>query len=359
MKLKSDEIKSIFEEARKHKTIWNTQFKTDLIKSDFTLNLTSLTPWTDAEGQTLLSLAILGAPTRKLISRQDGVKYLSELKYLNTTSGLQPYTKGWNPAGETTVTVRNIYVTKMMSQELLYPEDLNDYSLQLSLSPGFNTELPFESLYGELKRKYIARDIEFYDWGTQSGGTYPPTAGASWAGLGNIIPAHAETYKSDTGATSYSFSWTRFLTGGTYDQLMTVQNAMINNLPEAIQGEKLTWFVSPAVFRKMLAVLRDGPTGIGNFNINVTDNDGTQSFAFPAYTNLEVVSTPGLSAENPNAWAATLITPAWNLVGVNDLMGEDEKFTLIWNPYALYGQFYCYFKASIDAYFYNYISYSA
>jgi hypothetical protein len=218
--------------------------------------------------------------------------------------------------------------------------------------------LPFETLYSELKAKYIQRDIEFYDWGTQTGGT----ASDSWAGLGYLIPSVSASTQSwtTTGFTSKTlFSWSGFLTGGTYTDLMTVQANMINKLPEAIQGEKLTWFVSPAVFRKMLAVLRDGPSGIGNYNIDVTLNDGTQSFDFPAYTNLTVIATPGLSSENPNAWNATVICPAWDLVGLNDLMGESEKFTLLWNPYELKGQFYCFFKAGIDFYFPHYITYSS
>jgi len=356
MRLTNDEIKSVFESARAHKSIWSTEFKQDLVKSDFTLNLTSLSPWTNAEGQTLLSAAIIGAPTRKLISRQDGCKHIDELKYVNTSSGLQKYAKGWNPVGVTTITVKDISVTPMMSQELLYPEDLNDYSTQLSLQPGFNTELPFETLYSELKAKYIARDIEFYDWGTQTGST----SGDSWAGLGNLLPASIGTGITATDrVTTTSFSWATFLTGGTYTDLMSIQATMISKLPEAIQGEKLTWFVSPAILRKMLAVLRDGPTGSGNFHIDVNNNDGTTSFAFPAYTNLNVVGTPGLSSENPNAWVATVITPAYNLVGLDDLMGEFEKFSLMWNPYEERGQFSCHFKAGINFYFGSYITYSA
>ena len=62
--------------------MFNTQFKQDLVKSDFTLDLSLMTPWTNAEAQTLMSLAVLGAPTRKLVSSQSGVKYIDELKYI-------------------------------------------------------------------------------------------------------------------------------------------------------------------------------------------------------------------------------------------------------------------------------------
>ena len=188
------------------------------------------------------------------------------------------------------------------------------------------------------------------------------TGGSSWAGLGSSIPAHAGSQNTwtTTGFTFKTvFSWAGFLTGGTYTDLMNIQSTMINALPEAIQGQKLTWFVSPAVLRKMLAVLRDGPTGSGNYHIDVIDNEGTTSFLFPAYTNLEVIGTPGLSSENPNAWVATVITPAWNLVGLNDLMNEDEKFSIFWNPYEEKLQFSCHFKAGIDFYFPHYISYSS
>ena len=361
MRLEKDTIKSIFDEAIKHKSVYTTDFKSDLVKSDFTLNLGALTPWTAAEGQTLLSLAVLGAPTRKLISSQTGVKYIEELKYLDTVSGIVPFSNGFNPVGATTLTVKNVSVAKMQSQEVFYPEDLNNYSTQLSLMPGYNTQLPFEQLYAELKSKYIQRDIEFLDWGTQTGGT---AAGCVWTGLGSHIPLNVAA----TGCTYTSFDWAKFVAGTTqttgttqslYLDLTGIQGTMVNKLPEAIQGEKLTWFVAPAVFRKMLAVLRDGPTGTGNFHIDVTLNNGTQSFAFPAYTNLEVVSTPGLSSENPAAWVATLITPAWNLVGLSDLMSEWEKFSIIWNPYEEKGQFSCHFKCGIDCYFFKYITYSA
>jgi hypothetical protein len=353
MEIRKDDIKDIFGNVIKHKNIFKTQFNENLIQSDFTLDLSSMKTWTAAEGQELLSQVVLAAPTRKLISRQNGIKYIEELKYLDTVSGLQKYAKGWNPVGATTITVKNVSVTKMQSQELLYPEDLNDYSTQLSLAAGFNTKLPapFETLYAELKGQYISRDIEFFDWGTQSGATN----GDSWAGLGYLIP-HA--VGGATGATYTAFDWIDFLTNGNYSGLTGIMMTMVNKLPEAIQGEELTWFVPPSVFRKMLAVLRDGPQGQGNFHIIVTQNNGTTSFEFPAYTNLKVISTPGLSTENPNNWAATVICPAWDLVALDDLEGEDQKFTLIWNPYDLRAQFYCNFKAGIDFYFPQYITYS-
>ena len=366
MKANDEMIKSTFESAKKHKGVFSTEFKTNWneIKSNFNVAITSLTPWTNAEGQTLLSLAILGETMRALMSKQTGVKYIEELKYLNLTSGnLQAYAEGWNPVGSTTITVKNVGVTKMMSQEQLNPERLNDYSTQLSLQPGFNTELPFEVLYAELKAKFIARDIGFMDWGTQTGST--ASGSTSWPGLGYLIPLNV-TAVAGTGCTYTSFSWTNFLAGTTvnsattlYSDLMTIQLTMINKLPEAIQGEKLHWIVPPSIFRKMLAVLRDGPTGSANFHIDVTENNGTQEFLFPAYTNLTVIANPSMSTENPNAWTATVISPIWNLVGLYDLENEWEKFVLQWNPYALYGQFYCFFKAGIDFYFPTYITYSA
>ena len=354
MKLSREEIKQIFDKAKEHNCLFQTEFNKNLIKSDFTLNLNALTPWTKADGQQFLTQVILGAPTRKLISRQSGVKYISELKYLDTTSGLQQYAKGWSPQGTTTLTVKNVSTTKMMSQELLYPEDLNDYSTQLSLHKGFNKELPaaLEIMYAELKGLYISRDIEFYDWSTTNGSPN----GRQWAGLGYKIP---RSVGGATGATYTAFDWAGFVTGGTYTSLMNTFDTMLGKLPEAIlDTEKITWFVPPVVFRKMLAVLRDGPTGSGNFHIDVVENDGSETFRMPAFRNVEVISTPGLSSENPAQWNATVMTPAFNLVGLDDKDGEDQEFKLIVNPYELYYQFYMFFKAGIDFYFANYITYS-
>jgi hypothetical protein len=347
------EVEEIVTSAKEHSSFWKTPVNTELIKSDFTVDTSHLTPWTDEQSQVLLSAAILEAETIKLISSQTGVKYIDSLKYLgdgNPLNGVnaifQAYQHGWHPVGTTVPTNRNVSVSKIMTQEELYPEDLNNFSYQLSATPGFQTTLPFEQLYGELKAKQIAKNIELMIWGTQTGATDGTNA---CTGLGYLLPSVAFGAQT-TGCTKLQFDWVANLTGMTSSDWINLVNNAINDLPEEIQGmNDLTLFMGHSKFRAMLKALI-----IGNlYHIDVTNEKGLTSIIFPG-TNVKIVAVNGLNNQN-----YCVLTPAFNLVLLTDLMNEWEKFTLIWNPYDLMGQFYAYMKIGIDAYFYNYICYIA
>ena len=337
------EIDSIFESAKAHKQLCNFQGKPEVVKSDFTIDTGALTPFTDETSQILLSAAILEAETAKLISSQTGIKYIDSLKYLAVDAQFQAYTHGWHPLGVTTPTNRSVSVSKIMTQEEIYSEDLNNYSYQLSMYPGWNKDLAFESLYGELKSKTIAKQIELMIWDTKTGAT---DGTAQCTGLGYILPAEVCV----TGVTKVTYDWVTNLTGMTSSDWITFVNDMINALPEVIQGfSDLTLFMGHSKFRSMLKALL-----IANlYHIDVSNENGLTSIIFPG-TNVRVQAVNGLNNQN-----YVVLTPAFNLVLLTDMMNEWEKFTLIWNPYDLRGQFYAYFKIGIDAYFYNYIAYAA
>ena len=325
------------------KDVFTSQSNPKLIKSDFTIDTNYLTPWTNEESQTLLSAAILEAETAKLISYQTGCKYIEQIKYLATDAQFQAYQHGWHPLGVTTPTVRNVSVSKIMVQEELYPEDLNNYSFQLSMMPGFNTELPFEQLYGELKSKEIAKGIELMIWGTQTGAT---DSTAYCTGLGYKIPADQGAL---TGTTKVFWNFSGLTTMTATDWINLISN-MQNALPEEIQGmTDLTLFMGHSKFRELVKALL-----IANlYHVDPTGNKGYNKFTFPG-TNIMVTPVNGLNSQN-----YICLTPAFNLVLLTDLMNEEDKFTLVWNPYDLKGQFYTYFKMGIDYYFPNYIVYTA
>lgn len=344
--LSKDEVKALFEQAKEHRTtfkdVFNKESNSALVKSDFTIDTTQITPWNNEESQTLLTAAILEAETAKLISYQTGIKYLESLKYLATDAQFQPYQKGWHPLGVTTPTARTVSVSKIMVQEELYPEDLNNYSYQLSMVPGFNTELPFEQLYGELKVREIQKGIELMIWNTVTGAT---DGDAQCTGLGYKIVAD----KSATGTTCVQQSWTN-LTGMTATDWINLVAKMQNALPEEIQSmPDLTLFMGHSKFREMVKALI-----LANlYHIDTTKNNGYEPFVFFG-TNIKVVPVNGLNNQD-----YILLTPSFNLVLLVDLMNEDEKFTLLWNPYDLKGQFYVFFKIGIDYYFPNYVVYTA
>ena len=347
------EVEEIVTSAKAHSSLWKSPAKSELIKSDFTIDTGNLTPWTDEQSQVLLSAAILEAETAKLISSQTGIKYIDSLKYLgdgNPLNGVnavfQAYQHGWHPVGTTVPTNRNVSVSKIMTQEELYPEDLNNFSYQLSMVPGFNTSLPFEQLYGELKAKQIAKNIELMIWGTQTGAT---DGTAACTGLGYLIPYNIGGPQT-TGSTHVTYDWVTNLTGMTSSDWINLVNDMVNALPEEIQGmSDLTLFMGHSKFRSLLRALITGNL----YHIDVTNENGLTSIIFPG-TNVRVQAVNGLNSQD-----YTVLAPAFNLVLLTDLMNEWEKFTLIWNPYDLRGQFYAYFKIGVDAYFYNYIVYAS
>jgi hypothetical protein len=264
----------------------------------------SLTTWVNDNSQTLITKAVLEAETVPYITVIPGIKYKERLKFLDTDAILQAGGCGWVASGTTTLTEKDIEVVSLRTMEEICPEDLNKYSLQLSMKAGYNTAIPFEQQYAEQKVLKIQKAIEEMIWSTTAASTL------KCAGFKYLMD-------NDSEVVDQSFVW--FATTWTASDYLAQIYKMQNALPAEIQNfNDLTLFVGHEVFRKIVQQLV-----IANlYHIDLSANDGLTAFTFPG-TNIKLVAVNGINSKN-----YAVLTPASNLVYATDLMGEEDNLMI-------------------------------
>ena len=298
------------------------------------LSLGSLTQWVNDNSQELLAQSVLAGETIDLISIKTGVKYKERLKYLGTDAVFQAGGCGFSTSGTITLTQKDLTVIDVKINESICPEDLNEYSLSISLKPGFNKDLPFAQFYMADKIKQINKTIETNIWANAAASSTVPS-GLIYKFLADVIITGNTTVSQNlTGTTLVASDWLGYV------------YALQNKLPEAIQSATdLTLFVGHPIFRKIVQALV-----IANlYHIDLTANDGMQAFYFPG-TNIKVVPVNGLNTLNN-----MVLTPASNFIYVTDLTHEEEKIEMFWAQEAQLVYFISRFKYGIDYYFSEYV----
>jgi len=298
-------------------------------------SLGGLSTWVNDNSQELLAAAVLQGETIDLITLKTGVKYKERLKYLATDAVFQAGGCGYTTNGTTTLTEKDLSVVDVKINESLCPEDLNEYSLSMSLKPGYNKDIPFAQMYMAEKTKQINKTIETAIWATLSAATTTAPIG-----LLGLILADSSTHhlhQNLTGTTSAS-DW------------MTIIYNLQNQLPEEVQtASDLTLFMSHAYFRKIVQALV-----IANlYHIDLSANEGLTAFYFPG-TNIKLVPVNGLATLN-----YFVLTPASNLIYVTDLANEQEKIEMFWDQSDQIVKFIARFKYGVNYYFSDYIVYSS
>jgi len=298
-------------------------------------SLGGLTQWVNDNSQTLLAQAVLAGETIDLISIKTGVKYKERLKYLATDAVFQAGGCGYSTNGTTTLTEKDLSVVDVKINESLCPEDLNEYSLSLSLKPGYNTSIPFEAMYMAEKVKQINKAIETAIWGTATGATTTAPVGLIGQFLTDVYITGTTTATANLTGTTTASDW------------MTIIYALQNKLPEEVQSATdLTLFMSHSYFRKIVQALV-----IANlYHIDQTANDGMTPFYFPG-TNIKVVPVNGLAGLN-----YLVLTPASNLIYVTDLANEQEQVEMFWDQSDQIVKYIARFKYGVSYYFSQYIA---
>lgn len=297
-------------------------------------NVGGLTAWVDANSQTLLTQAVLMGETLDLIGLRTGVKYKEELKYLSTDAVFQAGGCGFNASGSVVFTKRDISVVDVKLNETMCPSDLDDYSLSLSLKPGFNKDMPFEAQIMGEKAKQIQKTIETNIWANAAASSTVP-AGLIYRFLNDtIVSGTTQTVSQNLTGTTTASDW------------MTIIYALQNLVPAAIQSAPdLTLFVGHPIFRKIVQSLV-----VANlYHIDQSANDGMSAFYFPG-TNIKVVPVNGLNTLNN-----MVLTPASNLFYITDLAGEEDKIEVFWAQEAQLIYFISRFKYGVDYYFPEYV----
>jgi len=294
--------------------------------------VTDIGSWVNENSQDLISEAILESNTIEKVTLMPGIKYKEQIKFLETDSQIQAASCGTpTTSGSTTLTDKDIEVKSLMVYEETCPEDFNETSLQLSMKPGWNTEIPFEQQYADLKVKNLQKNIEKMIWSSTAAST---TKCVGWV----------YSFNNDSDVEDTTFDWAA--TGNTASDFMGEVYNMVNKLPDEIQDmTDLTLFVSPSLSRKMTQslVIADG------YHIDLTKTDGNSEWEFPGI-NLTVKPTNGLVGQE-----VAVLTPASNLIVGTDLQNESEQFKLWYSDDDLQVKFLQQFKIGTSYYFGEYV----
>lgn len=261
-------------------------------------DVSTLTGWVNENSQELLTQALLGSQTADLITVIPGIKYKETLKYLDTDAIIQAGGCGYNATGDTTLTDKEVSVVSLKVQEDLCPDDLEATSLQLSMSPGKNKNIPFERLWADRKIAQLQTALETMVWS---------------ASAASSVKCNGFKYLMDNDADVHDFTFAPCVTGKTSSDWLAAIYGMFNHLsPETQSKSDLTLFVSFTTFNLIVQALV-----VGNlYHIDLSGNSGTAPFVFPG-TNVKIQPIKAIAC-------FMVLTPSSNLIWATDLLSEGD-----------------------------------
>jgi hypothetical protein len=274
-----------------------------------TLNLGSLTKYTDQLSGILLKEAVLVGNTFDYISVQSGIKYADSINLLtNTLIAAAGGCGTISPTGSTTLTQRDITVCPVLVAESICVDEFEQYWIgQLAKEGSYNEFAPeaFNQLYLANKVEKVGQFVEDIFWKGSVNSTY---------GGGNLALCNGILHILEGTSATNSVVTSTFSGALTTANALDVVDDLIRLLPNDILGaEDLTLFMSHANFRVLMNALRNNNYFFGY------DGVSGHTWVLENYTNtnVRVVATRGLNGRNE-----MVLTPASNLFFGTDSFGE-------------------------------------
>jgi hypothetical protein len=292
-------------------------------------NLAGLTAYVNQQTLPLITKSLFDARTVSLITKQVGVKYVSALNLLDTTTAFTyGNTCGFNGAGNTTdFTQRSLTAVHTKIHEAICPKTLEQYWMQTQLTAGSRpTTIPFEQVYAEQKVKSIQKALETAVWQSSS----VVTAGAM-DGFAKIFN-DASVFDLNAG-------------GLTYASLLTASNAILllnqieSGLPADIRGhDDVVIFCGLDVFLRIKQAL------VSENYFNISYLNGAESFelVLPG-SNIRLIAVNGLNGTY-DLYSGRLS----NFIFGTDLLNEEERFEIFYAKEADEVRFVVEFKAGVQ-----------
>jgi hypothetical protein len=292
-------------------------------------NLAGLSTYTNQQTLPLITKSLFDARTVSLITKQVGVKYVSALNLMDTTTAFTyGNTCGFNGSGNTTdFTQRSLTAVHTKVHEAICPKTLEQYWMQTQLTAGSRpTTIPFEQAYAEQKVKSIQKSLETAVW--QSDSTV--TAGAM-DGFAKIF-ADASVSNLNSGSLTYA-------------SLLTASNAILllnqieSGLPADIRGyDDVVIFCGLDVFLRIKQAL------VAENYFNISYLNGAESFelVLPG-SNIRLIAVNGLNGTY-DLYAGRLA----HFIFGTDLLNEEERFEIFYAKEADEVRFVVEFKAGVQ-----------
>lgn len=299
-------------------------------------NLAGLSTYTNQQTLPLITKSLFDARTVSLITKQVGVKYVSALNLMDTTTAFTyGNTCGFNGSGNTTdFTQRTITAVHTKVHEAICPKTLEQYWMQTQLTAGsMPTTIPFEQAYAEQKVKSIQKALETAVW--QGDGSGSP---ASITGFASIFASASVT---DLNASAYG--WATDLSFATLKSTPANAIALLNTfetyLPADIKGyDDVVIFCGYDVF----TAIKQGLVAENYFNISYLNGVENYELTLPG-SNIKLIGVNGLNGTY-DLYAGRLA----HFIFGTDLLNEEERFEIFYAKEADEVRFVCEFKAGVQ-----------
>lgn len=299
-------------------------------------NLAGLSTYTNQQTLPLITKSLFDARTVSLITKQVGVKYVSALNLMDTTTSFSyGNTCGFNGANNTTdFTQRTITAVHTKVHEAICPKTLEQYWMQTQLQAGsMPTTIPFEQAYAEQKVKSIQKALETAVW--QGTGAGSP---ASITGFASIFATASVTDLNDA-----AYGWATDLTFATLQSTAANAIKLLNTfetyLPADIKGyDDVVIFCGIDVF----TAIKQGLVAQNYFNISYLNGVENYELTLPG-SNIKLIGVNGLNGVY-DLYAGRLA----HFVFGTDLLNEEERFEIFYAKEADEVRFVCEFKAGVQ-----------
>lgn len=299
-------------------------------------NLAGLTAYTNEQTLPLITKSLFNARTVSLITKQVGVKYVSALNLMDTTTAFTyGNTCGFNGSGNTTdFTQRTITAVHTKVHEAICPKTLEQYWMQTQLTAGsMPTTIPFEQAYAEQKVLSIQKALETAVWqGTGSGSPASITGFASIFNTASVTDLNASAYGW---ATDLSFATLQ----STPTNAIKLLNTFETYLPADIKGyDDVVIFCGIDVF----TAVKQGLVAENYFNISYLNGVENNELTLPG-SNIRLIGVNGLNGTY-DLYAGRLA----HFIFGTDLLNEEERFEIFYAKEADEVRFVCEFKAGVQ-----------
>lgn len=278
-------------------------------------DVSTLTPYVNETAEALIAKAVATGKTIDLVTVQPGIKYKETVNILDNTITVQDGDCGFTPYGDVNIKQREIEVYPLKINDELCEQDLEKYFLGMKMSAGTPKT---EELGAILADSYVKEVQKYNELNIWKGKLTTPTYGKI-EGFISILGSEATRVTPTLGTPDE-------MPGPfTSSTIINVVNQMVASIPEEILDRTdLKLFLSMANFNLYTSALRTA-------NQYITPAVGANGTNFTYYvpgTNVELVATYGLTGTD-----YMVLTYAKNLIVGTDLLNENEKFDISYNPY--------------------------
>jgi hypothetical protein len=299
-------------------------------------NLAGLSTYTNQQTLPLITKSLFDARTVSLITKQVGVKYVSALNLMDTTTAFTyGNTCGFNGLGNTTdFTQRSLTAVHTKIHEAICPKTLEQYWMQTQLTAGSRpTTIPFEQVYAEQKVKSIQKTLETAVWQSSS----VVTAGAM-DGFAKIFNDASVVDLNDN-----AYGWAADLTFATLQSTSGNAIKLLNTfeiyLPADIKGnDDVVIFCGIDVF----TAIKQGLVAENYFNISYLNGVENNELTLPG-SNIRLIGVNGLNGTY-DLYAGRLA----HFIFGTDLLNEEERFEIFYAKEADEVRFVVEFKAGVQ-----------